>query len=323
MRICHTPAEMQTACRDLRASGPAPARTLGLVPTMGALHAGHLSLVAAARAECDAVAASIFVNPTQFGPNEDFASYPRTFEDDCRKLTEAGVDLLFAPSAEEMYPPGNTTFIDPGPIATRLDGASRPGHFRGVATIVARLFNIVAPDRAYFGQKDAAQVAVLRHIVRDLNLPVHLAVCPIVREPDGLAMSSRNRYLSPAERTRALILTRALAAAQQLAAQGETSAETLRAAMLAVFAADPDPSVTAYPSLSASPILSAVPVLNADPSLSADPILNAVTVTLDYAAVVDPDTLLPLADTTHGALLAVAAFVGPTRLIDNLLLPAR
>jgi pantoate--beta-alanine ligase len=192
-----------------------------------------------------------------------------------------------------MVPPGNTTFVDPGPIATRLDGASRPDHFRGVATIVARLFSIVAPDRAYFGQKDAAQVAVLRHIVRDLNLPVSLVVCPIVREPDGLALSSRNRYLSPAERTRALILSRALAAAGDLAAHGETRAEALRAAMLSVFAAaDPDSN------------------------------LNAVSVRLDYASVVDPDTLLPLADTRNGALLAIATFIGTTRLIDNLLLPA-
>jgi len=253
---------------------------------MGALHAGHLSLVAAARAQNSFVAASIFVNPTQFGPNEDFANYPRTFDDDCAQLASAGVDLLFAPSAVDIYPPGNTTFVDPGPIATRLDGASRPGHFRGVSTIVARLFSIVAPDRAYFGQKDAAQVAVLRHIVRDLNLPVELIACPIVREPDGLAMSSRNRFLSPAERSRALVLFRALTAARELADCGETRAEALRAAMLAVFAEDPKTR-------------------------------------LDYAAVVDPDTLLPLdniADTTNGALLAVAAFVGRTRLIDNLLL---
>jgi pantoate--beta-alanine ligase len=282
MLICTTPAEMQAACRHVRGS----AHSLGLIPTMGALHAGHLSLVSAALAQNDAVAASIFVNPTQFGPNEDYAAYPRAFDEDCSKLSSAGVHLLFAPSATEMYPPGNTTFVDPGPVATRLDGASRPGHFRGVATIVARLFNIVAPDRAYFGQKDAAQVAVLRNIVRDLNLPVELVVCPIVREPDGLALSSRNRYLSPAERSRALVLSRALRAAESLARSGETRAEALRAAMLAVFADSNNPEVA-----------------------------------LDYAAVVDPDTLLPVADTRNGALLAVAAFIGATRLIDNLLLP--
>jgi pantoate--beta-alanine ligase len=253
---------------------------------MGALHAGHLSLAAAARAECDLVAASIFVNPTQFAPGEDYESYPRTFDEDCRQLEAAGVHILFAPTAADMYPPGNTAFVDPGPIATRLDGASRPGHFRGVATIVARLFHIVQPDRAYFGQKDAAQVAVLRAMVRDLNFPVHLAVCPIVREPDGLALSSRNRYLSTEERNRALTLSRALRAAESLARAGETNAEILRAAMLAVFTAAPE-------------------------------------TTLDYATIVDPDTLLPVADTAHGALLAVAAVIGTTRLIDNVLLPAR
>lgn len=288
MLICRTPDEMQAASANLRRTGA----TLGLIPTMGALHGGHLSLVAAARAGCDAVAASIFVNPTQFGPNEDYAAYPRTFEEDCRKLTAAGVQLLFAPSAAEMYPPGNTSFVDPGEIGTRLDGASRPGHFRGVATIVARLLHIVAPDRAYFGQKDAAQVAVLRRMVRDLNFPVELVVCPIFREPDGLAMSSRNRYLSTAERQRALVLSRALRTAETLAHTGEASAEALRAAMLAVVS-QPDP----------------------------DPSLNAVPLRLDYAVVVDPDTLLPT-DTARGALLAIAAWVGPTRLIDNLLLPA-
>ncbi|MDP9052579.1 MAG: pantoate--beta-alanine ligase [Acidobacteriota bacterium] len=279
MILCTSAAEMSSACRDLRASG----LTLGLVPTMGALHAGHMSLVSAARADCDHVAASIFVNPTQFGPNEDLASYPRTFDADRCRLEDAGVDLLFAPSATEMYPPGNTTFVDPGDIANRLDGATRPGHFRGVATIVTRLFNIVGPDRAYFGQKDAAQIAVLRHMVRDLNLQVHIAVCPIVREPDGLALSSRNRYLSPAERKNATVLIRSLRAAEELARAGETSAETLRNAILAFFPSEPD-------------------------------------LRLDYAVVVDPDTLLPVADATNGALVAVAAFFGTTRLIDNLLL---
>jgi pantoate--beta-alanine ligase len=299
MIICRTPAEMQAACRDLRRSG----RSLGLVPTMGALHPGHLSLVAAARAQNDCVAASIFVNPTQFGPNEDFDAYPREFNDDCRKLTDAGVHLLFAPSAADMYPPGNSAFVDPGEIGDRLDGASRPGHFRGVATIVARLFNVVGPDRAYFGQKDAAQVAVLRHMVRDLNFPIDLVVCPIYREPDGLAMSSRNRYLSPAERTRALVLSNALRAAEDLARAGQTSAEALRNAMIAAF---PKPG---------SEMLS---IFNFGP-LSKNP--PAPLVRLDYADLVDPDTLLPVTDTSRGALLAVAAWVGSTRLIDNVLLP--
>ena len=282
MRICRTPASMNAACRDLRKGG----RTLGLVPTMGALHEGHMSLVTAAKTDCDAVAVSIFVNPAQFSPNEDYAAYPRTFEEDCRKLEQAGVDLVFAPAAEEMWPVVNTTFVEPGEIATRLDGASRPGHFRGVATIVARLFNIVQPDRAYFGQKDAAQIAVLRHIVRDLNFSVHLIVCPIVREPDGLAMSSRNRYLSTPQRERALVLHQALAAAEKLATSGELSAEVIRHHLQTSLAAASD-------------------------------------VRLDYVAVVDPDTLLPVQDVSAGALVAVAAWVGTTRLIDNLVLPPR
>ena len=292
MLLCNTPAEMNQACRKLR-SRTGAASSLGLVPTMGALHTGHLSLVAAARAQCGHVAASIFVNPTQFGPHEDLAKYPRTFDADRAQLETAGVDILFAPPAETMYPAGNTTLVDPGPIALRLDGASRPGHFRGVATIVMRLFAIAQPDRAYFGQKDAAQIAVLRHVVRDLNLPVELVVCPIVREPDGLAMSSRNRYLSPSERIRARVIFRALSAVCELADR-ETRADVLRAAMAeAVAAPDPSPGVSAVP------------------------------VRIDYAAVCDPDTLLPVADTTRGALIALAAHVGSTRLIDNLLLPPR
>ena len=301
MLICRTPAEMFAACRYVRNARRGGSRTLGLVPTMGALHAGHMALVAAARAECEIVAASIFVNPTQFAPGEDYASYPRTFDEDCRQLEDAGTDLIFAPSVAEMYPSRNTTLIDPGPIATRLDGASRPGHFCGVATIVARLFHIVSPDRAYFGQKDAAQVAVIRHLVRDLNFATHIAVCPIVREPDGLAMSSRNRYLSTTERTQALILHRALRAAQVLAAAGETSAAALHLAMLQTFNTASQPGC---------PIHDSSIVLGG----------NSET-RLDYAAVVDPDTLLPRTDTSHGALLAVAAWIGTTRLIDNLLLP--
>jgi pantoate--beta-alanine ligase len=289
MLICRTPAEMLAACRYLRNARRGGSRLLGLIPTMGALHAGHLSLVAAARAECEIVAASIFVNPAQFAPGEDYDSYPRTFEEDCTKLEAAGVDLLFAPSAADIYPAGNTTSIDPGPIASRLDGASRPGHFRGVATIVVRLFHITGPDRAYFGQKDAAQVAVIRSITRDLNFATHIVVCPTLREPDGLAMSSRNVNLSPSERTRALILSRALnvardLATRHLAAHRNTSTTALCAAMMEVFAADP-------------------------------------ALQLDYAAIVDPGTLLPVPDLSHGALVAVAAWFGETRLIDNLLLP--
>jgi pantoate--beta-alanine ligase len=261
---------------------------------MGALHEGHLSLIAAARAQCDVVAASIFVNPTQFGPHEDFAKYPRTFDADCAQLEAAGVDILFAPSAEVMYPHGHATFVDPGPIASRLDGASRPSHFRGVATIVTRLFSIVQPQRAYFGQKDAAQIAVLRQVARDLNLPVELVICPTVREADNLAISSRNRYLSPAERLRSRVLYRALSAARELADCGETSSDALRTAMLDVLA-----------------------------QRDYAPGMSAVPVRIDYIAVCDPDTLRPLADTSRGALLAIAAFIGATRLIDNILLPPR
>jgi pantoate--beta-alanine ligase len=289
MLICRTPSEMHAACRYLRNARRGGSRLLGLVPTMGALHAGHMSLVAAARAECEVVTASIFVNPTQFSPGEDYETYPRTFDDDCRQLEAAGVDLLFAPTAAEMYPAGNVTFIDPGPIALRLDGASRPNHFRGVATIVARLFHVAAPDRAYFGQKDAAQIAVIRSITRDLNFPTHIVACPTIREPDGLAMSSRNRYLSPEERARALILFRALDAANDIvirntAAHRKTTAEALCTAMRKVF-------------------------------------ITLPTLNLDYAAIVDPHTLLPVPDISRGALLAAAAWIGETRLIDNILVP--
>jgi len=277
MQIITTVRQMQQACRNLRRKGP-----LGLVPTMGALHDGHLSLVRRAQGECDSVVVSIFVNPTQFAAGEDYETYPRSFEDDCAKLKSAGIDLLFAPSPEEMYSPGSTTFVEVPGIGDRLDGASRPGHFRGVATVVAKLFNVVGPDRAYFGQKDAAQIAVLRAMIRDLKFPVRLVACPIVRERDGLAMSSRNRYLSPQGRRQALILHRALETACELLEAGEVRSDILQDALAKVFA-------------------------------------GGEGVRLDYAAIVDPYTLLPVADTTHGALIAVAAWVGSTRLIDNLL----
>ncbi len=277
MQILTTVREMQQACRNLRRTN-----TLGLVPTMGALHDGHLSLVRRALAECDAAAATIFVNPTQFAPGEDYATYPRTFEEDCAKLEAAGTTLLFAPTPEEMYPSGATTFVEVPGIGDRLDGASRPGHFRGVATVVAKLLHVAGPDRVYFGQKDAAQIAVLRAMIRDLNFPVRLVACPIIREQDGLAMSSRNRNLSAQNRRRALILHRALQAACELLEAGETNADVLRNALLETFTADEG-------------------------------------VRLDYAAIVDPSTLLPVEDTAQGALIAVAAWVGSTRLIDNIL----
>jgi pantoate--beta-alanine ligase len=252
---------------------------------MGALHEGHLSLVRAARATCDAVVVSIFVNPTQFGPHEDFSKYPRTFEGDCAALEREGVELVLAPSAEEMYPRGTdndaSTFVDVEGVSERLDGASRPGHFRGVATVVAKLFHIVEPDKAFFGQKDAAQVAVLKKMVRDLNFGLELVVCPIVREPDGLAMSSRNRYLSAEGRRQALVLSRAVREVERLAREGETKAERL--------------------------ITAAQAVLGQEPQVRAD-----------YCRLVDPETLEDIADTRNGAgLFAVAALVGTTRLIDN------
>jgi pantoate--beta-alanine ligase len=276
LKTVYTAAETHAALRELRARG----LSVGLVPTMGALHQGHLSLVRAARASCDAVVVSIFVNPTQFGPNEDFAKYPRTFEADCAALEREGVELIFAPTAEEMYPPGASTFVDVEGVSGRLDGASRPGHFRGVATVVAKLFHIVEPDKAFFGQKDAAQVAVLKKMVRDLNFGLELVVCPIVREPDGLAMSSRNRYLSPEDRRRALVLSRALREVERMVGDGVTQARDLIAGVQAVLATEPQ-------------------------------------VRVDYCKVVDPETLEDVADAPRGALVAVAAFVGTTRLIDN------
>src|SRR6202166_3950225 len=226
MRICESIEEMRGACRAARQGG----RRLGFVPTMGALHEGHLSLVRAARASCQGVAASIFVNPTQFGPQEDLAKYPRSFERDRALLEKEGVDLLFAPSVEEMYPAGAVTWVTVEELSNRLDGRSRPGHFRGVTTVVAKLFHIVEPDAAFFGQKDAAQVAIVRRMVRDLNLPVEIAVCPIVRESDGLAMSSRNAYLDSQQRKKPLVLHRSLMIVQQLSDAGERDVTTLVAA---------------------------------------------------------------------------------------------
>jgi pantoate--beta-alanine ligase len=257
---------------------------LGLVPTMGALHAGHRSLLRRARQECDVVAASLFVNPLQFAPTEDLARYPRTFEADCRMLEDEGVDLLFAPTPAEMYPDGNVTLIHVPGIEDRLDGASRPGHFTGVATVVAKLFHIIAPTHAYFGQKDAAQVAVLRQMVRDLNFDLELIACPTVRDAEGLALSSRNAYLSSEERARALILSGTLRHIATRIARG-----ILESAIL---------------------LAEAHVLLSAETGL-----------TLDYLAIVDPDTLLPVTLAVSGSLVAIAAKVGSTRLIDNLLVP--
>ena len=282
MRISKTIAETRAAVRELRAAG----RTVGLVPTMGALHAGHVSLVRAARKQCDAVVVSLFVNPTQFGPNEDFAKYPRTWDSDCALLEREGVELVFGPGAEEMYPVGASTFVEVECVSDRLDGASRPGHFRGVATVVAKLFHIVAPDKAFFGQKDAAQVAVLRKMVRDLNFDLELVVCPTVREADGLALSSRNRYLSAEERGQALVLSRALRRVEERVAQ-----EVLESAAL---------------------------IREAQEMLAAE-----AGVRVDYLRIVDPSSLEDVADVCGGALVAVAAVVGTTRLIDNVVIEPR
>lgn len=256
---------------------------VGLVPTMGALHEGHLSLVRAAKAHSDFVVVSIFVNPLQFGPKEDLSKYPRTFDQDRALLEKEEVDLIFAPSEVEMYPGGATTSVSVEGLSERLDGQYRPGHFRGVTTVVSKLFHIVEPDKAFFGQKDAAQVAIIKRMVRDLDMPVEIVVCPIVREPDGLALSSRNIYLSPEQRKQALILSRAIKHVQQLFNQGERRAEHLVTAGKEVFAEVP-------------------------------------AVRLDYLSIVDPDSLEPVEHAAAGTLVAVAAFVGTTRLIDNVIL---
>src|SRR6202049_2067298 len=223
MKICKTIDDMRATSRGARRSG----KRLGFVPTMGALHEGHLSLVRAAKAKCDVVAVSIFVNPLQFGPSEDLAKYPRTFGRDAELLEKEAVDILFVPAPEEMYPTGAVTYVTVEGLSEKLCGKSRPGHFRGVTTVVAKLLHIVEPDMAFFGQKDAAQTAIIHRMVRDLNLPLEIVVCPIVREPDGLAMSSRNAYLSPEQRKQALVLHRSLLRVQQLADAGEGGAAEL------------------------------------------------------------------------------------------------
>ena len=270
---------MHAACTEVRRAG----KRLGLVPTMGALHAGHLSLVRAARAQCDVVVVSIFVNPLQFGPKEDLSRYPRDMEKDRALLNQEHVDLVFAPSAEEMYGRDRGTYVTVEGLSERLCGRSRPGHFRGVTTVVAKLFHVVEPDVAFFGQKDAAQAAIIRQMVRDLNFYIETVVAPIVREPDGLAMSSRNAYLTPEQRKHATVLYRALMRVQTLADRGERRAVEL--------------------------IRAGEEVMREEPAAK-----------LDYFEIVNPDTLEPVADVSGGALVAVAALAGTTRLIDNVLL---
>lgn len=279
METLHTVKQLRAWSRAAHATG----KSVGLVPTMGALHAGHASLIRAARSSSDAVAVSIFVNPTQFGPNEDYARYPRTFNADCAMAALLGADVIFAPGVDELYPNGAETFVEVEGLSNRLDGASRPGHFRGVATVVSKLFIAAEPDLAFFGQKDAAQVAVLKRMTADLRFATEIVVCPIVRESDGLALSSRNVYLSPAQRTQALALSRAINTVEDLVGHGQRSAAVLIEAAQAVFGAERD-------------------------------------VRLDYIACVNWATLEPVETAAPGTLFAVAAWVGETRLIDNTIL---
>jgi pantoate--beta-alanine ligase len=274
VRVVRTRAEMRSVRAELR-------EPVGFVPTMGALHDGHASLVRRARDECGAVVASIFVNPTQFGPNEDFTRYPRTEETDLLLLESLGVDVVFVPPVDQVYPAGASTSVDVGELATRLEGAARPGHFTGVATVVTILFSLTQPARAYFGQKDGQQSVVIRRFTRDLGLPVEVVVCPTVREPDGLAMSSRNRYLTPDEREQAPALNRALQAAATAAAEGERSADRLRELMSAE-------------------------------------LRTAPLGTPDYVSLADADSLEELATFDRPALASLAVRFPSARLIDCL-----
>jgi pantoate--beta-alanine ligase len=268
---------------DLRTARLSLKGTVGLVPTMGYLHEGHLSLIRQAKAECDHVILSIFVNPTQFGPSEDLSKYPRDLERDLNLVRPLGVDLVWTPTAEEMYPLGYQTWVEVDALTHPLEGAMRPGHFKGVTTIVTKLFNAVQPDKAYFGQKDAQQHTVIRQMVRDLNFPLEVVICPIMREADGLAMSSRNKYLNEEDRRAATVLSRALRAAQELYETGERSAEALRGRMKEVIASEPRAQ-------------------------------------LQYVSCADFDTLQELDVVNGKALLSMAVLFGKTRLIDNLVL---
>ncbi len=269
--------ELREAVRAARRAG----RTIGLVPTMGALHAGHVSLVEASCDECDFTVVTIFVNPLQFAPHEDFQRYPRTLEADLQALAALPVDVVFAPTtAEEVFPPGQATFVEIHGVAEPLEGEKRPGHFRGVATVVLKLFNMSEPDVAFFGAKDYQQVAVVRQMVRDFNLPIDVRVQPTIRDIDGLALSSRNQYLTSDQRRQALALNRSLRTAADLVARGTRTVEAIRQAMQSVLATAPD-------------------------------------LRLDYLAIVDPDTFAPATRVDRPTLVALAAFVGATRLIDN------
>jgi pantoate--beta-alanine ligase len=277
VEVIHTVEWMKQVSRQARTEG----RLTGFVPTMGALHAGHLSLIEAARRDASPVIVSIFVNPKQFGPNEDYTKYPRDLEGDRRKLEEAGVDFLFAPPLEEIYPAGFRTSVNVEGLGDRLEGKIRPGHFRGVATVVLKLLEIVAPRFAYFGRKDAQQARVIRQMAADLTLDSEIAVCPIVREPDGLALSSRNQYLSPAERKAATVLYRALSLARSAIEKGERDSMRIITAMRQELAGEP----------LGSP---------------------------DYVEIVDADSFEPIMRLTRSCLVLLAVRFGATRLIDNM-----
>jgi pantoate--beta-alanine ligase len=277
VEVIHTVAWMKQVTRQARAEG----RLTGLVPTMGALHAGHLSLIEAARRDSSPVVVSIFVNPKQFGPSEDYTKYPRDLEDDRQKLEDAGVDFLFAPSVEEMYPAGFRTSVNVDGLGDRLEGKIRPGHFRGVVTVVLKLLEIVAPRFAYFGRKDAQQARIIRQLASDLALDSEIVVCPIVREADGLALSSRNRHLSPAERQAATVLYRALSRARRAMEEGEREAARIIGLMRQEFAGE-------------------------------------LLATADYVEIVEADSFEPIMRLTRSCLVLLAARFGATRLIDNM-----
>jgi pantoate--beta-alanine ligase len=281
MQLIHTIPELRSAVAAARGRG----QTIGLVPTMGALHAGHASLIAAGRRECGFVVVTIFVNPTQFGPNEDLGRYPRTREHDLAMCRAEGADAVFSPTSEEVYPPGFRAYVEVTKLQDGLCGAARPGHFRGVATVVLKLFNMAQPDVAYFGQKDAQQARIIQQMVRDLDVPIRIRICPIVREPDGLALSSRNVYLSAEERPRATVLFRALQEAKRLVQAGDRDAGRIRQAMVQMIAATP----------------------------------GAV---IDYVELVDNETLEPVTRIDGEVLAALAVKFGGTRLIDNEVLGA-
>lgn len=276
--LIETPDVLRERLRDARRGGA----RVGLVPTMGALHPGHLSLAQAARQECDLVVATVFVNPTQFGPSEDLSRYPRDLQADLQALATVGCDLAFAPTVETMYPPGHECRVDVGSVAQPLEGEFRPGHFAGVATIVLKLMNLAPADVAYFGQKDYQQSLVIQQMVRDLNIPIQVRVCPTLRDPDGMAMSSRNAYLDAQERERGLALYRGLSTAKQLYDQGERNAERIRGAVLGA--------------------------------------LQQADLRVDYVAVVRRGAVQPLRDLTEPAVVLAAARVGKTRLLDNVVL---